>query len=351
MKKISSIILAILMIVSLSIAVAATNGTTEPESVTLDLSKGKITITPTGYTQDVIPETSTDTSTDTSTETSNMMYAMSRNSNSGEVAFTGKYIITGSISNLDTPLTIINNTDEPATFDITLKSAQITAKKWATTVKILGTSAVTVNITNTGKSRISGHSHPPFMIDSNIYALINITNEEGGTFEFSKQIGDDGKLYGSKQDCTFIIDGKLVDENGKEDENGSIEAANVDYTVNQMYTVTIPETVELGSTAKIKAENVVLVKGQQIEVSLTGTSESDSKFKVKSAEGAELEYTIKNENNKEINVSDTVLIANPTNGKTSETTLTFSAPTESKFSGTYKGTVTFTVAVKDEPTV
>lgn len=346
MKKISSIILVLLMMVSLSIAVVATNGATEPESVTLDLSKGKITITPTGYTQNTIPETSTETSM----EASSMMYAMSRNSNSGEVAFTGKYIIKGSISSLDTPLVIINNTDEPATFDITLQSVQIAAKKWCTTVKILGTSDVTVNITNTGKSRISGHSHPPFSIDSPIYARINITNEEGATFDFSKLIGDDRQLYGSQQYCTFILDGKLVDENGKEVGN-ALKTANVDYTVNQMYTVTIPETVELGSTAKIKAENVVLVKGQQIEVALTGTSDSDSKFKVKSAEGAELEYTVKNENNKEIKVSDTVLIANPTNGKTSETTLTFSAPTESKFSGTYKGTVTFTVAIKDEPTV
>lgn len=347
MKKISSLILVLLMLAYLSIVAVAANGTTEPESVTLDLSNGKITITPTGYTQAAIPETSTETSM----EASSMMYAMSRSSNSGEVAFTGKYIIKGSISNLDTPLVIINNTDEPATFDITLQSVQITAKKWATTVKILGTSAVTVNITNTGKSTISGHSHPPFVIDSPIYANINITNQEGGSFGFSKLIGDDKQLYASQQYCNFIIDGKLVDENGKEVENGSIKSANVDYTVNQMYTVTIPETVELGSTAKIKAENVFLVKGQQIEVALTGTSDSDSKFKVKSAEGAELEYTIKNENNKEIKVSDTVLIANPTNGKTSETTLTFSAPTESKFSGTYKGTVTFTVAIKDEPTV
>ena len=134
---------------------------------------------------------------------------------------------------------------------------------------------------------------------------------------------------------------------------GTISSQSVDVIVDsiQSYTVTIPETVTLGETATIKAENVVLEEDKQLEVALTGTSESDSKFKVKSAEGAELEYTIKNEKNKEINVSDTVLIANPTNGKTSETTLTFSAPTESKFSGEYKGTVTFTVAIKDEPTV
>ncbi|MGN0538133.1 MAG: hypothetical protein ACI4M3_09175, partial [Acutalibacteraceae bacterium] len=89
---------------------------------------------------------------------------------------------------------------------------------------------------------------------------------------------------------------------------------------------------------------VVLVKGKQVEIALTGTSETDNTFKVKSAEGAEIIYTVKNGKNT-VSVGDNVLTVNPTNGKTGATTLSFSEPTEKKFSGTYTGTVTFTVSV------
>ena len=49
----------------------------------------------------------------------------------------------------------------------------------------------------------------------------------------------------------------------------SKRSATVEYNVDPTYTVTIPATVALGETATIKAENVVVTKGKQVEVALT----------------------------------------------------------------------------------
>ena len=120
----------------------------------------------------------------------------------------------------------------------------------------------------------------------------------------------------------------------------------VTYSVNPGYTVTIPETVTipatvaLGETATIKAENVVVPKGKQVEVALTNANS----FTVATPQGAELGYTVKN-GETIVNEGDTVLTVNPEGGKTGETTLTFTTPETVKFAGDYTGTVTFTIAV------
>lgn len=114
----------------------------------------------------------------------------------------------------------------------------------------------------------------------------------------------------------------------------------VEYNFDPTYTVTIPATVALGETATIKAENVVVAKGKQVEVALTNANG----FTVATPQGAELGYTVKN-GETIVNEGDTVLTVNPDNGKTGETTLTFTTPETVKFAGDYTGTVTFTIAV------
>ena len=114
----------------------------------------------------------------------------------------------------------------------------------------------------------------------------------------------------------------------------------VEYTVAPTYTVTIPATVALGETATIKAENVVVPKGKQVEVALTNANG----FTVATPQGAELGYTVKN-GETTVNEGDAVLTVNPDGGKTGETTLTFTTPETVKFAGDYTGTVTFTIAV------
>ena len=120
----------------------------------------------------------------------------------------------------------------------------------------------------------------------------------------------------------------------------------ITYEVAPTFTVTIPATVALGEDATISADNVVVKKGQQVEVSLTDANG----FAVTSAEGAELIYTVKN-GEAAVAEGDIVLAVNPKDGKTGSTTLTFVAPTEYTYSGDYTGTVTFTVAVKDDPII
>ena len=123
-----------------------------------------------------------------------------------------------------------------------------------------------------------------------------------------------------------------------------IKSTTVTYEVAPTYTVTIPATVTLGETAKIEVENVVVEKGKQVEVALTEAND----FKVATTEGAELTYTVKN-GETEVAEGDTVLAVNPKDGKTGETTLSFVAPTEIQYAGTYTGSATFTIAVKPVP--
>ena len=120
----------------------------------------------------------------------------------------------------------------------------------------------------------------------------------------------------------------------------SKRSVTVEYTVDPTYTVTIPATVALGETATIKAENVVVTKGKQVEVTLTNANG----FKVKTEQGAELGYTVTIDGDA-VAENDTVLTVNPDNGKTEETTLKFVAPGVAQFAGAYTGTVTFTIAV------
>ena len=126
----------------------------------------------------------------------------------------------------------------------------------------------------------------------------------------------------------------------------SKRSVTVEYTVAPTYTVTIPATVALGETATIKAENVVVAKGKQVEVSIADANG----FKATTPEGAELTYTVKN-GETAVAEGDTVLAVNPKDGKTGETTLSFVAPETIQYAGTYTGSATFTIAVKNVPLI
>ncbi|MGN0470156.1 MAG: GLUG motif-containing protein [Acutalibacteraceae bacterium] len=128
---------------------------------------------------------------------------------------------------------------------------------------------------------------------------------------------------------------------------GTISSQTVDVLVDiiQTYTVTIPETVTLGGTATIKAENVVLEEDKQLEVTITGTSGDNNAFAIKSADGEVLEYTVTKADGTKVSLNDKVLTVNPDNTNPDSTTLTFNTPGKAKFSGEYKGTVTFNVSI------
>lgn len=139
----------------------------------------------------------------------------------------------------------------------------------------------------------------------------------------------------------FAADTDISIDQESDDQTGS---TSVTYTVQPAYTVTIPAAVTLGNSVKVSAEGVKVSKGSQVAVKLTGTSETDDTFKVKTAEGAELVYTVKN-GNADVAIGDTVLAVNPETNDSGDTTLSFAAPAAVTYAGTYTGTVTFTVSV------
>ena len=166
-----------------------------------------------------------------------------------------------------------------------------------------------------------------------------------GTEEWSIECGviikRDGNIQYEQLEYEEITDGALICSS----EYFDPRSTTVTYQVDPTFTVTIPATVALGETATIKAENVVVAKGKQVEVTLTNAND----FKVTTQQGASLTYTVTKDETT-VNEGDTVLTVNPDNGKTGETTLTFSNPTETaKFAGDYTGSATFTIAVKDAP--
>ena len=110
----------------------------------------------------------------------------------------------------------------------------------------------------------------------------------------------------------------------------------VTYKVDPTYTITIPDTVTLGTSADVSASNVVIAKGSKVVVKLTGTSGTNNAFTVKNG-------------TKNVNVGDTVLTVNPESATTGSATLNFNAPDANsiKYSGTYSGTVTFTVLLEN----
>ena len=120
----------------------------------------------------------------------------------------------------------------------------------------------------------------------------------------------------------------------------------VTYSVAPAYTVTIPETVTIGAdgTEKtVSAEGVVVEKGQYVSVTLAENND----FIVKTAEGAELPYTV-TANGETVAAGGEILAVNPKDGKNGTATLTFDIDESAiQYAGTYTGTATFTIAVKD----
>ena len=123
------------------------------------------------------------------------------------------------------------------------------------------------------------------------------------------------------------------------------KTTDVTYTVAPTYTVTIPQDVTIndaGTEKTVSAENVVVLKGQYVSVSLA----AENNFVVKTAQGAELTYTV-TKGNTNIVAGGEILAVNPDNGKTGSTEIIFDIDENMiKYAGAYTGTATFTIAVK-----
>ena len=127
-----------------------------------------------------------------------------------------------------------------------------------------------------------------------------------------------------------------------------VEGTTITYTVNPTYTVTIPENVTIGTegTEKtVSAEGVVVEKGKYVSVSLA----DNNNFTVSTPEGATLDYTV-TANGANVAAGGEILAVNPKDGKTGTATITFDIDESAiQYAGTYTGSATFTIAVKDAP--
>lgn len=123
----------------------------------------------------------------------------------------------------------------------------------------------------------------------------------------------------------------------------------VTYTVAPSYTVTIPAKVTLTSQTKqveatVKAENVTIPKGQEVQVKLTSdftaTYDADTT-------AAKLTYAVtKPDSPKPLSGGETVLaVDSDTSADKCQTKLTFEIVGKAKYSGSYTGKVTFTVSL------
>ena len=119
---------------------------------------------------------------------------------------------------------------------------------------------------------------------------------------------------------------------------------NVTYNVQPNFTVTIPANVTLGDNVTVSSDKVVVEYGKEVKVKLTGTGETDNTFKLKTAEGAVLEYAVKM-GDTVVNVGDTVLTVAPDSTATSAQ-LSFVMPTNVTYAGNYTGTIRFSIVVE-----
>ena len=121
----------------------------------------------------------------------------------------------------------------------------------------------------------------------------------------------------------------------------------VTYSVEPGYTVTIPPTVTIGTSgtsAEISAADVVVEKGQYVSVTLA----ADNNFTVTSGEGATLTYTV-TKGGQPVAAGGEILAVNPASADNGSTEITFAINDEIQYAGTYTGSATFTIAVKDAP--
>ena len=127
--------------------------------------------------------------------------------------------------------------------------------------------------------------------------------------------------------------------------------ANVEitYSVDDAWTVTIPESITVGGEAvEVKAENVNIASGKELNVTLKGSNESEWKL---IGSGDPITYTVKKGDNgsqtETVNPKDSILTV--TDAQTSGSVYIKVETENTKSTGgeAYTDTLTFTVSVDD----
>ncbi len=111
------------------------------------------------------------------------------------------------------------------------------------------------------------------------------------------------------------------------------------------FTVTIPATVGLGNEIAVKAEDVRLNKGSQVEISIADAIGLNAPFTMTSGEGYTFNYQI-TAGGAVVSPGAKVLVINPDTSSEGNTILKFEKPNRAVYAGNYSGSVIFTIAVK-----
>lgn len=221
MSKIRKIVMALCMIGVMSLMFPAVVWA-EDVSVTLNLGNGAIDITPTGY----------------------------RQGNGEEVAFTGSYVITGSLT-ADSPLDIENNSGSLFTCNITLDNASIIGATWCTAVRISGNSEIALNITNVGNSVIKGYNHAAIVSNSSANAYVSISSPKGNNLYMgSEKSNVSDKVYRGSMSLT--INGVVPDN------DSNLDLANHTCVYKAVWW---PEIYEMSLDEFIENTNAIVPKG------------------------------------------------------------------------------------------
>ena len=211
----------------------------------------------------------------------------------------------------------------------------------------------TANLTNDGNIYVSGTLAESVSGSGKVHYALTVTGgtAEGDVSTYKNQLY--GKTGGSVTlNATNVPVGQAAGWSCSDD---TVTIANdaftmparkltvtAQYTNAPSYTVTIPASVELGNTAEIQAENVNVVSGSQLVVRL---SDADG-WKLKTPEGAEQLYTIKNGESIVAEDDAVLTVAGGTANNSGTVSLDFAPDGEPKYAGVYTGTVMFNVSVE-----
>jgi len=163
--------------------------------------------------------------------------------------------------------------------------------------------------------------------------------------------------------ASFDIDTKPMDSSDITVTIDTTEDQDVEVTLDvaPSYTVTIPQKVELaapaaGSTesnytqdAAVSAENVLLKKGEVLKVTINSASEF--KMAEETDSNTQLAYTVKVNDSADAIVNDGEVAAFESKADEQSVTLHFATTAAPAYAGTYKDTVTFTIAVAEATAV